>query len=271
MGRWQEAAGQAEDNFHVNLTMWCQGNRRLLPSPQLPASGPPQDSVPSFVLLLWEEKGLLDLRAEALPGFLPLRLTTHLFFAPWTPVRSSLEVCGPGPHRPASLPALGCHVPGGGRAWEPHGVDLRSGVFFQPRITSHLGPHWTSEVTSPTVQNGSGGKGGTPGLPQSPGGPQAWTVGHVQPGLTHGQAGQLPTTICSLWASVSLPCKMHQGPGALPALLFQDRPPRPWVGLKGRGGLPWCMKPLLHRPTPSATASSRVWQSPWNRSRRGGC
>lgn len=34
---------------------------------------------------------------------------------------------------------------------------------------------------------------------------------------------------------------------------------------KAGGGalhLPWCMKPLLHRPTPSATASSRVWQSP---------
>ncbi len=26
---------------------------------------------------------------------------------------------------------------------------------------------------------------------------------------------------------------------------------------------PWCMKPLLQRPTPSVTASSRVEQSPW--------
>lgn len=59
-----------------------------------------------------------------------------------------------------------------------------------------------------------------------------------------------------------------------PCQLFCPRtdplPPPREVRRRGRGGLPWCMKLLLHKPTPSATASSRVWQSPWNGTKRDG-
>lgn len=52
---------------------------------------------------------------------------------------------------------------------------------LQPIFTSHLGPHWPPEVMSPSVKNGAGGVGKGSTDPLS-----------IQPGLTHGHAGQPP-------------------------------------------------------------------------------